>query len=301
MGNGTILHTKDAKDAKLNMFTNTSILKQFFHKTSPFICAPMVHQSELTFRLLCRRYDVSLAATPMLNSKIFAAVKSYRNIEFQTHSNDQPLIAQLAASEPKQLLEATHHLHQRCDIIDLNFGCPQAIARRGNYGAFLLSDIPKMQSLVNCLAETYGARTPISCKIRILPTHAATLEVAQGLIEAGCQILTIHGRTRDQNKQKSGAANWSVIKKVISDLQDRYPNVVIISNGGVGNLKDAYDCMKYTKAHGVMAAEGLLCNVSLLVPLMLLFQYLRFRLLNFILFFCFLILAIHVLRCYQRW
>ena len=33
---------------------------------SPFICAPMVHQSELMFRLLCQHYNVSLAATLML-------------------------------------------------------------------------------------------------------------------------------------------------------------------------------------------------------------------------------------------
>lgn len=35
-----------------------------------FICAPMVNQSELAFRLLVKKYNCQLAFSPMYNSKM---------------------------------------------------------------------------------------------------------------------------------------------------------------------------------------------------------------------------------------
>lgn len=46
--------------------------------------APMVDNSELPFRMLCRKYGAEAAYTPMLHSRIFSENEKYRSMEFST-------------------------------------------------------------------------------------------------------------------------------------------------------------------------------------------------------------------------
>lgn len=55
-----------------------------FIKYPAFVCAPMVDQSELPFRLLTRRYGANLAYTPMLHSKMMTTTKNYKQEHFTT-------------------------------------------------------------------------------------------------------------------------------------------------------------------------------------------------------------------------
>lgn len=82
---------------------------------------------------------------------------------------DRPLIAQLCGSDMMHVVETALALEQAggIDGIDINCGCPQQIAKRGHYGAFLLEDPTHLLSLVKELSARLSV--PVSVKVRLLP------------------------------------------------------------------------------------------------------------------------------------
>lgn len=123
------------------MPTNLKAYEFFKSIGSPTrIVAPMVDQSEHAWRLLSLRYSSHLVYTPMFNAKLFATNPTYRSNNFTTGQNDSPLIVQFCANDPEYLLAAAKLVQDKCVAVDLNLGCPQHIAKRGKYGAFLMQD-----------------------------------------------------------------------------------------------------------------------------------------------------------------
>ncbi|CAL4966426.1 unnamed protein product [Urochloa decumbens] len=218
--------------------------------------APMVDNSELPFRMLCRRYGADAAYTPMLHSRIFSENEKYRSMEFTTCKEDRPLFVQFCANDPDILLQAAKMVEPYCDYVDINFGCPQRIARRGNYGAFLMDNLPLVKSLVQNLSA--NLHVPVSVKIRIFPRLEDTLVYAKMLEEAGASLVAVHGRTRDEKDGKKFRADWDAIKAVKDALR-----VPVLANGNIRHMEDAKNCLEHTGADGVLSAETLLENPAL--------------------------------------
>ncbi|KAF2873949.1 hypothetical protein BDV95DRAFT_675445 [Massariosphaeria phaeospora] len=248
------------------------------------VLAPMVEQSEFAWRLLSRSFlppparSSLLAYSPMFHSKMFGENPKYRDSHFQPlktpiasppdayHTSqlseadsyldghpemDRPLTVQFCSNDPDEFLNAAKHVAPFCDAVDLNLGCPQGIARRGNYGAFLQEDWALVGKMIRKLHEEL--EVPVTAKMRVLETKEKTLEYAKVLLDAGASIITVHGRQREQKGHNTGLADWSTIRYLRENLPK---GTVIFANGNILQHEDIAKCLEETGADAVMSAEG---------------------------------------------
>ena len=169
------------------------------------VVAPMVEQSDLPFRILCRKYGANICFTPMIHARFFVKKKSYREkmFRFARLKQDQPLIAQICGNNKEILLEAAKMLEGYVDAIDINCGCPTKTAKRGRYGAFLLESRDYLVDIVKYLVD--NLTTPLTVKVRILSQGLdESLKLYRKLAHIGISMLTVHGRTRSQKGEETG-------------------------------------------------------------------------------------------------
>lgn len=74
-------------------------------------------------------------------------------------------------------------------------------------------------------------------------------------------MLCVHGRTKEEKKDKIGNNNFEMIRKIKAAL-----DIPVISNGEIADLDDVNKALEVTKCDGVMVSEAILEDVTIFNP-----------------------------------
>jgi tRNA-dihydrouridine synthase B len=216
----------------------------------PVILAPMSGVTDQPFRRLVRRLGVGLVVSEMIASEAMIRQTRQSMLMARQELDEQPAALQLAGCEPRVMAEAAklnEDLGAR--IIDINMGCPVKKVVNGWAGSALMRDEDKAARIIEATAKAVSV--PVTLKMRTgwdLQSRNAP-RLARIAEATGAQMITVHGRTR--NQMFAGKADWRFIREV--KAATRLP---VIANGDVETLDDAAEILRQSGADGVMIGRG---------------------------------------------
>ena len=218
----------------------------------PLFLAPMEDVTDIGFRLLCKRFGVSMVYTEFVSAEaLVRSIKSTVN-KLTICEEERPVGIQIYGRDVASMVEAAQIVAQsKPDVIDLNFGCPvKKVAGKGA-GAGMLQNIPLMLEITREVVK--AVHTPVTVKTRLGwdSSHLIITELAEQLQDCGIQALTIHGRTRSQ--MYTGKADWTLIGEVKKNPRIHIP---IIGNGDITSAEEAKHAFETYGVDGVMVGRA---------------------------------------------
>ena len=213
------------------------------------LLAPMSGVTDVPFRKLAWKYGAGMVVSEMVASE--ALTTGQEEMRLKSESAGLPVhMVQLAGRQPKWMAEATRiALESGADIIDINMGCPSKRVTNGYSGSALMRDLDHALTLIDAVVET--STVPVTLKMRLgwdMQSINAP-ELAKRAQDAGVQMITVHGRTRDQFYK--GEANWEMVRQVRDNTK-----LPLVINGDITCAQNAQDAMSVSRADAVMVGRG---------------------------------------------
>ncbi|MGE8318739.1 MAG: tRNA dihydrouridine synthase DusB [Comamonas sp.] len=218
--------------------------------------APMAGVTDRPFRQLCKELGAGYAVSEMVTSRpdLWASLKTSRRANHDGEPG--PIAVQIAGTEAEMMADAArYNVDRGAQIIDINMGCPAKKVCNKWAGSALMQNEALAVEIAQAVVEACAPHgVPVTLKMRTgwCDTHRNAVVLARQFEDVGIQMLTVHGRTREQGYR--GFAEYDTIAAVKAAVA-----VPVVANGDITSPEKARDVLARTGADAVMvgrAAQG---------------------------------------------
>ena len=218
--------------------------------------APMAGVTDRPFRQLCRALGAGYAVSEMVTSRkdLWNSLKTSRRANHEGEPG--PIAVQIAGTDAPMMAEAAlYNVERGAQIIDINMGCPAKKVCNKWAGSALMQNEALAVEIAAAVVEACAPRgVPVTLKMRTgwSQEHKNAVALARQFEAVGIQMLTVHGRTREQGYR--GMAEYDTIAAVKQAVR-----VPVVANGDITSPEKARDVLAATGADAIMvgrAAQG---------------------------------------------
>ena len=218
--------------------------------------APMAGVTDRPFRQLCKGLGAGYAVSEMVTSRkdLWNTLKTSRRANHEGEPG--PIAVQIAGTDAQMMSEAAaYNIDRGAEVIDINMGCPAKKVCTKWAGSALMQDEPLALAIIEAVVAACAPHNvPVTLKMRTgwSQHNKNAVRIALAAQNAGVQMVTVHGRTREQGY--GGHAEYETIAAVKAAL-----TIPVVANGDITTPEKAQFVLKATGADAVMigrAAQG---------------------------------------------
>ncbi|HNR84319.1 tRNA dihydrouridine synthase DusB [Ottowia sp.] len=218
--------------------------------------APMAGVTDRPFRQLCRAFGAGYAVSEMVTSRrdLWHTLKTSRRAD---HAGEPgPIAVQIAGTDAPMMAEAArYNIERGAQIIDINMGCPaKKVCNQWAGSALMQDEALALQIIEAVVAACAPHGVPVTLKMRTgwCAAHKNAPALARAAESAGVQMVTVHGRTREQGYR--GEAEYDTVAAIKAAL-----TIPVVANGDIDAPAKARAVLAATGADALMigrAAQG---------------------------------------------
>lgn len=225
---------------------------------TPVLLAPMAAVTDLPFRTVCEEFGVGLTITEFLSAHALSAGDPKTTGKLTASLDGRRFGVQIFGREPEMMDRAAKMaVAIGASLVDINMGCPAKRVVAGECGSALMREPVIAQELVRAVVAAVPPTIPVTVKHRAGwdQAHRNAPEFACAMVEAGAQMITVHGRTRTQGF--AGKSCPDIIKLV----RDAVPSAIpVVGNGDVVDVEGYLRLREQTGCDAVMIGRGAMGN-----------------------------------------